>query len=71
MEPTMFGLEDGERTQLHKCGLSTALIRPSEAITGRTMLWKSNPMEVQAMLELLVESTLDGGNFGDMTDNSL
>ena len=60
--PTTSPLRDGERTLLPKLGPTTALIRPSEATTGRTMLSKSNPMEDQPTLDAHPLSTQDGGN---------
>jgi len=60
--PTTSPLEDGERTLLLKHGCSTALTRPSEATTGKTMLLKSNPMEDQLTLDAHPQSTQDGGN---------
>jgi hypothetical protein len=63
--PTTLPSRDGERTLLLKLGLSTALTRPSEATTGKTMLLKSNPMEDQPTLDAHPQSTQDGGNCSD------
>jgi hypothetical protein len=64
-------LEDGERTQMLNNGHSTALTRPSDPTTGRTMPLKSNPTEDQATLEQLQPSTQDGGKCSSLKVHSL
>ena len=50
------------RTELPKPSSSTELIRSSDQTTGRTMLWKSNPMDQAAISDAHQQSTQDGGN---------
>ena len=44
---------------------STQSARQSDLTTGRTMPWKSNPMEDMLTLDSLLQSTQDGGNSSD------
>jgi hypothetical protein len=48
---TTSGSEDGERIPLPNSSTSIALQRPLDLNNGRTMLWKSNPTEDQAISE--------------------
>jgi len=48
MEPTTSPLTDMLREETTNNSSLMELTRPSDQTTGKTMLWKSNPMEDQA-----------------------
>jgi hypothetical protein len=51
LEPAMLLSRDTSREELLRPGSSTTRTRPSEATTGRTIAWKSNPTVDLATLE--------------------
>ena len=71
MELTTLLSTDMSREETTNNGSSTALTRPSDPTTGRTMPLKSNPTEDQPTSEPLPLSTQDGGNCSEFKDHSL
>ena len=71
MEPTTLLSTDGSRVETTNNGSSTALARPSDQTTGRTMPLKSNPTEDHPTSELLQLSTQDGGRCSATRKDSL
>jgi hypothetical protein len=66
MEPTTLLSTDTSREETTNNGSSTALTRPSDPTTGRTMLLKSNPTVDHPTLDALQLSTQDGGKCSEL-----